>query len=180
MPSKRVASKKSGHRLRMLADAAWQYWSFGHLSEGESFENEEEERACWRLVRNQYLEWYPPGKVDSHGFVEYGVYAWWRWDTPEPVEFWEIEGLPAEYAIRYQKVHYLKSWGLLAQDVKDEGLVMRATEIATYYRRGFYPHPTGVSDADKAAKWQALRDEQAAWQELGYIGDNDGKAKSRH
>jgi len=174
MPSKRVQSKKSGHRLRMLADQAWQYWTLGFLARDVEFANTDEERQCWQLVRAEYQEEYPPGKVDKFGFVEYGCYGFWRWDTPGDVDFRQIEGLPDDFATRYQKLQYLKSWGMVPEDTRDEGLVKRATEIATYCHRGSYPHPTGVSDEEKKRTWQGVEAEYKAWCELGYVEENDG------
>ena len=169
--------KRPKRALQEKADAAWQYWMLGYLAPGEEFANDDEKHQCWELVRKWHLENYPTGEVDKFGCVELGCYGWWLFETPEAVEFVEMDGLPTEYAVRYQKLQYLKAWGMVPADVKDQELVMRATETSTYYRRGFYPHPTGVSEEAKMAKWTAIENEYQAWLRLGYITeDNDGSS----
>jgi len=164
--------KRPKRVLQEKADAAWQYWMLGYLAPGEEFANDDEERQCWELARAEYQEEYPPGKVDKFGCVEYGCYGFWRWDTPGDVDFRQIEGLPDDFSTRYQKLQYLKSWGMVPADVKDQDLVMRATEIATYYHRGSYPHPTGVSVEEKSRKWREVKAEYNAWLELGYVTED--------
>jgi len=172
--------KRPKRALQEKADAAWQYWMLGYLAPGEEFANDDEERQCWDLVRKWHIENYPTGNVDKFGCVELGCHGWWKHETPEAVDFVQIEGLPDDFAVRYQKLQYLKSWGMVPVDVKDHGLVMRATEIATYYQRrvtnslrGFwYPFPTGVSDEAKERTWQEVKAEYQAWLALGYVTED--------
>jgi hypothetical protein len=116
MPRKRVKSKQGTDRkaLRQKADAAWLLFWQGNDNDGVKFESREEMRQAWELVRDEYLRNNPLTEPPN-----YGPWGWWQFDTPEPFELKEIDGLDCSEAAQYQKRQALIKWGLLPADAPD-------------------------------------------------------------
>jgi len=162
--------------LRQKAERARDLWEWGIDRDG-LLDNPEEARACWQLVREQYLRWQPPGNIEpKFGTIEYGPWAWWQYDClSAPFIYEPIEGLPDYYAQWHARFIALKAWRFIPPDTPEPSLMRRAEEIERMYqaklsgRDNFMPFPTGTKPEEMERKWQEVKAERQAWAELGYL-----------
>jgi len=164
MPRKRIGTK-SNTALRKKAEDGWLLFWVG--IDDKVFDNYEEAKDAWQLVRNFYIEGHP--FHCQKGKMEYGPAGYWLFEVPgAPFAFPDIPGLENSEAKDYfkrKKLISLRIWPANCYDpMADE-----AEYIAAAYKEGPDGLPAYIRQQERPAAWKALLAKRAALVKLGYL-----------